>query len=64
MDPKNEEYMGDKNIWQNLQDKKETNKPNSPIVLKTALTGQQVILTGADCNHQPKKSTDSEEEKA
>lgn len=39
-DTKNAEFTGHRDIWQNSQDKEETNKDNSATVLKLCLTGQ------------------------
>lgn len=51
MDTKYAEFTVHKDIWQNSQDKKETNKASSATVLESAPTGVKVILAGGDHDH-------------
>lgn len=51
MDAKNAEFAGHKDIWQDSKDNEETNKAKSAIVLKSAPSGQRLILAGADHDH-------------
>ena len=59
VDTKNAEFRGYKDIWQNTQDKEETNRNNWATVLKSD-------LAGANCDHWltdhgPKKPTNPRE---